>query len=150
MTYSKTGSIFLKISCVLWVIWGLVHAFAGVMTIIGDTGPAVSSIADGIDSTLLTTISYPDAVGGIINQHGWNLFWGGLVTVVGGVFIWRGNASAIFISALVGGLLDVGYFVFIDLAGYNNFVPGTIMTIVSASAIILSFYAYFSTVNKAK
>ena len=120
------------------------------MTIIGDTGTAVSAIADGVDSGLLTAVSYPDAVGGIINQHGWNLFWGGLVTVVGGVFIWRGNASAIFISALVGGLLDVGYFVFIDLAGYNNFAPGTVMTIVSASAIILSFYAYFSTANKAK
>lgn len=44
---------------------------------------------------------------------------------------------------LVGGLLDVGYFVFIDLGGYNNFVPGTVMTIISARAITSSFYAYF-------
>ncbi|MEM6780841.1 MAG: hypothetical protein AAF569_03160 [Pseudomonadota bacterium] len=143
MNYSKTGSILLKISCVLWVIWGVVHALAGVMTIISDTGDAVSAIADGVDPAVMTAVSYPEAVGGIINQHGWNLLWGGLVTIVGGVFIWRGSAAAIFISALVGGLLDVGYFVFIDLAGYNNFVAGTIITIISASAIILSFYAYY-------
>lgn len=147
MTYSKTGAALLKISCVLWVIWGLVHALAGVMTIIGDTSTAVSAIADGVDSTLLA-MDYPDAAGAIINQHGFNLLWGGIVTIIGGVFIWRGNTSAIFISALVGGLLDVGYFVFIDLGGYNNFVPGTIMTIISASAIILSFYAYFKQAQK--
>ena len=144
MNYSKTGSTLLKISSALWIIWGFVHAFAGIMTIVSDTGTAVSNIADGVDPSLLTTVIYPDAVDGIINQHGWNLFWGGLVTIVGGVFIWRKNTSAIFISALVGGSFDVGYFVFIDLAGYNNFVPGTIMTIFSGTAIILSFYAYFS------
>lgn len=127
----------------MWVIWGVVHAFAGVMTILGDTGTAAAAIADGVDPAVLA-IHYPDAIGALLNQHGFNLLWGGLVTVIGGVFIWRLNSAAIFVSALVGGFLDIGYFVFIDLGGYNNFVPGTIMTLISATAIILSFYAYFS------
>ena len=138
----KTAHTLLKIAAILWVIWGLVHALAGVLTIAGDTATAVSGIADGVDPTLLA-MDYPDAVGGIINQHGFNLLWGGVVTIIGGVFIWRKSVVAIFISALVGGLLDVGYFIFIDLGGYNKFVPGTLMTIISASAITLSFYAYF-------
>lgn len=132
----------LKISAILWVIWGLVHALAGVMTISGDTAAAAAGIADGVDPNLLK-MDYPDAVGAIINQHGFNLLWCGVVTIIGGIFIWRKNVTAIFVSALVGGLLDVGYFIFIDLGGYNKFVPGTVMTIISASAICLSFYAYF-------
>ena len=134
--------ILLKISAILWVIWGLVHVLAGVMTISGDTAAAAAGIADGVDPNLLK-MDYPDAVGAIINQHGFNLLWGGVVTIIGGIFIWRKNVAAIFVSALVGGLLDVGYFIFIDLGGYNNFAPGTVMTIISSLAIILSFYAYF-------
>lgn len=138
----QTTSTFLKIAAILWVIWGVVHALAGVLTISGDTASAVSGIADGVDPALLA-MDYPDAAGAIINQHGFNLLWGGIVTIIGGVFIWRQSVAAIFVSALVGGLLDVGYFLFIDLGGYNKFVPGTVMTIISATAIILSFYAYF-------
>lgn len=132
----------LKIAAILWVIWGIVHALAGILTISGNTAVAAAGIADGVDPDLLK-MDYPDAVGAIVNQHGFNLLWGGIVTIIGGIFIWRKNVSAIFVSALVGGLLDVGYFIFIDLGGYNKFVPGTVMTIISASAICLSFYAYF-------
>lgn len=48
------------------------------------------------------------------------------------------------LAALVGGLADLGYFLFLDLGGYVEFVPGTVMTIVSATAIIVSFTAYFT------
>ncbi|MEM9864269.1 MAG: hypothetical protein AAF938_21900 [Myxococcota bacterium] len=132
----------LKTSAVLWVIWGLVHVFAGVMTLSQPIPGAIGGIADAVDPATLA-MDYPAAVGGILNQHGFNLAWFGLVTIVAGVYIWRGSSLAIFIAALVGGLADVGYFLFIDLAGFANFVPGTVMTIVSGSAIALSFYAHF-------
>ncbi|MEO0755266.1 MAG: hypothetical protein AAFY78_00145 [Cyanobacteria bacterium J06648_16] len=135
-------STLMKISAILWVVWGLVHALAGVLTIAQDTASAVAGIADAVDPALLE-MDYPDAVGGIINQHGFNLLWVGIVTIIGGVYIWRNSIAAVFISALVGGLLDLGYFIFIDLGGYNKFVPGTVMTIISTVAIVLSFYAYF-------
>jgi hypothetical protein len=56
--------------------------------------------------------------------------------------VWKGNKNTIFLAAIVGGLADLGYFMFLDLGGFVKFVPGTIMTFVSASAIILSFYAH--------
>ena len=102
---------------------------------------AIQAIADGVDKNLLIS-DYPAAAGAIINQHGWNLAWFGVVTIVGGLFVWRGNTPAIFVTALVGGLADIGYFIFLDLGGYVNFVPGTIMTFVSSFAIIFSFVAY--------
>ncbi|CAI8241890.1 MAG: Uncharacterised protein [Bacteroidia bacterium] len=33
--------------------------------------------------------------------------------------------------------------VFLDLGGFVNFMPGTLMTIVSSLAIIISFYSHF-------
>lgn len=46
-----------------------------------------------------------------------------------------------FLAALVGGLADIGYFVFLDLGGHVKFFPGTLMTIFSATAIVTSFTA---------
>ncbi len=133
-----------RISAVFWVIWGLVHTFAGGITISKETAAAVQGIADAVDPALIVG-PFPPAVGGLINQHGFNLLWIGIVTTIAGVFIWRerARANALFLAALVGGLADLGYFLFIDLAGFARFVPGTVMTIVSASAIALSFYAHF-------
>ncbi|MEM6337643.1 MAG: hypothetical protein AAF752_13820 [Bacteroidota bacterium] len=133
----------LKIAAVLWVIWGFVHAAAGILIISGETASGFQSIADAVDPSTLA-LTYPDAVGAVLNQHAWNLLWGGLVTIIGAGFIWRQNLTAIWVTALVGGLLDIGYFVFIDLGGYAVFFPGTLMTIVSASAIVLSGWVWWS------
>ena len=130
----------LKLSAILWVIWGVVHVAAGLIIIPNDTAGAIAGIADAVDPAVLE-MEYPAAAGAIINQHGFNLLWIGIVTIVCGVAIWLGSYTAVWLAALVGGLADVGYFLFIDLGGFNNFVPGTVMTIVSASAIVLSFTA---------
>lgn len=135
---TKTQTTILKITAVLWVIWGLVHILAGVLTIAQETAGAVAGIADAVDPSLLEN-TYHDAVGAVTNQHGFNLLWIGLATTIGAVFIWRGNMTAIWVTAMVGGLADVGYFLFMDLGGFVNFVPGTVMTLISATAIVLSF-----------
>ncbi|MEJ8562794.1 hypothetical protein QTO30_17295 [Yoonia sp. GPGPB17] len=133
----------LQIAAVLWVIWGLVHMFAGIMTISQDTGAAVAGIADAVDPTLLENDYHP-AVGAVINQHGFNLLWIGAFTVIGGFFIWRQSVVWIFMTAIVGWVTDVGYFVFMDLGGFVHFVPGTVMTIISSAAVVISFWAYFT------
>lgn len=127
----------LKLSAILWIVWGAVHAFAGGMIIAGDAASGFQAIADAVPPEVMS-LDYPAAVGGILNQHAWNLLWGGLVTIIGAIFIWRGNLTAIWVTAMVGGLLDIGYFMFVDLGGYAKFFPGTLMTIISASAILLS------------
>ncbi|MEO1732689.1 MAG: hypothetical protein AAFR45_03535 [Pseudomonadota bacterium] len=133
----------LKIAAALWVIWGLVHILAGVIVLSSDATGAIQAIADGVDPATLVG-DYPAALNGILNQHGWNLLWFGVATLVGAIFIWRGTLTAIWVTALVGGMADIGYFVFVDLPGFVNFVPGTIMTVVSASAILLSFWAWLA------
>ena len=142
----KDLSMLLKISTVLWIIWGLIHILAGVMTMKGilteDISSSIAGIADAIDPKSLQ-MDYPKAAGAVIGQHGFNLLWIGLVTFISALFIWKGNKNAIFLAAICGGLADLGYFLFMDLGGYVNFMPGTIMTIVSSLAIITSFYANF-------
>ena len=139
-----------KISAVLWIVWGLVHILAGVMTMKGvlddDISSSIAGIADAIDPSSLQ-MEYPKAAGAVIGQHGFNLFWIGIVTFLSAFYIWKGNKHAIFLAAITGGLADLGYFLFLDLGGFVKFVPGTVMTIVSSLAIISSFYAYFKTKN---
>ena len=143
---------FLKIAAILWIIWGAVHILAGIMTdsfiLSGDIQGAVAGIADAVEPSSLAA-NYPEGSGAVIGQHGFNLLWIGLVTLISAFFIWKGNKHAIFLAAICGGLADLGYFLFMDLGGYVNFVPGTVMTLVSSTAIILSFVAYFKTKNQA-
>ncbi|MEO0575423.1 MAG: hypothetical protein AAF004_08165 [Pseudomonadota bacterium] len=140
---NSTATVLLRIAGALWVIWGFVHAFAGVMTINLPTGDAVQGIADAVPAGEILG-SYHAAVGAVVNQHGWNLLWGGIVTLVCGILMFRNNDTAIWLAALVGGLLDIGYFVFLDLGDFVNFVPGTVMTLVSGTAILISASVVFA------
>lgn len=112
----------------------------GILT--NDITASVSGIADAINPESLK-MDYPKAAGAVIGQHGFNLFWIGIVTFISAFFVWKGNRNAIFLAALTGGLADLGYFLFMDLGGFVHFVPGTVMTIVSFLAISTSLYAYF-------
>ncbi|MEO1550779.1 MAG: hypothetical protein AAFR93_10155 [Pseudomonadota bacterium] len=133
----------LQLSAILWVIWGAVHVLAGGIVLSSEASGAVQAIADAVPAAALEAEYHP-AVGGILNQHGWNLAWFGLVTILGGVLIWQQNITAIWITGLVGGMADLGYLLFVDVPGYVNFFPGTVMTLVSGSAIALSFWVWLS------
>ncbi len=138
------STIAFRVSAVLWVIWGLVHVLAGVMTLSLPPSEAFAGIADAVDPALLA-LEYHPAVGAVLKQHGFNLGWIGLTTLVCVPYIWKGRAEAVFLAALVGGLADVGYFLFMDLGGHVHFLPGGLMTVVSGAAVVLSFGAWFKT-----
>ena len=141
----KNLSIILKISAVLWVVWGAAHILFGVFILTpllqGNTAAAVQGIAGKVMLSSLQ-IQYPPAVTAILMQHAFNLGWFGIVTLVGGIFVWRKNKNAIFLCAIVGGLADTGYFLFVDLGGFA-LPPGPQMTYICAVAITSSFYVYF-------
>ena len=109
-----------------------------------DASSGFQAIADAVDPSTLQH-SYASAVGGILKQNGWDLTWFGLATAIGAIFICRMNDTAIWVTALIGGLADLGYLLFVDVLGHVNFIPGTVMTLVSGTAIALSFVAW--TVN---
>lgn len=140
---TETQRTILKICTVLWIIWGLVHLMAGLIVIFSSTTGGFQAIADAVDPAALEA-SYHPAVGGILNQHGWNLAWIGAATMIGAIFIWSGNVTAIWVTGMVGGLADVGYLLFVDFPGYVNFMPGTVMTFVSGTAVALSFWVWLS------
>ena len=133
----------LKGAAILWVIWGLVHTLAGVIVLSSDASGGFQAVADAVDPALLEA-EYHGAVGGILNQHGWNLGWFGIATIIGGILIWKQNTTAIWVTGMIGGLADVGYLLFVDFPGYVNFFPGTVMTFVSGAAIALSFWVWLS------
>ncbi len=140
---SNTHALALKIAAILWVIWGLVHTFAGVMVLVSDASGGFQAIADAVDPAALQA-DYHAAVGGVLNQHGWNLGWFGIATIIGAVLIWKQNITAIWVTGMIGGLADLGYLLFVDFPGYVNFFPGTVMTFISGSAILLSFWVWKS------
>lgn len=140
---SDTKKLALKAATVLWVIWGLVHLFAGIVVLSSDATGGFQAIADAVDPETLAH-AYEPAVGGILNQHGWNLAWVGVATVIGAVFIWKANFTAVWVTALLGGMFDLGYLLFVDVPGYVNFFPGTVMTFVSATAVALSFWVWLT------
>ncbi|MEL6170124.1 MAG: hypothetical protein AAFR35_15665 [Pseudomonadota bacterium] len=133
----------MKVAAGLWVIWGLVHFLAGVSVLAADATGGFQLIADAVAPETLVH-EYAPAVGGILNQHGWNLGWVGVATVIGAVFIWRGNMTSIWVTAMLGGMFDLGYLFFVDFPGYVNFVPGTVMTFISAAAVALSFWVWLT------
>lgn len=133
----------LKCAAVLWVIWGIVHLLAGVIVLLSDTLSGFQAIADAVDPAALEA-EYHVAVGGILNQHGWNLGWFGVATIIGAVFVWRQNITAIWVTGMVGGMADLGYLMFVDIPGFVHFVPGTLMTFVSGTAVVLSFWVWWS------
>lgn len=140
---SGTKILALKIATVLWVIWGLVHLFAGVVILTSDATGGFQAIADAVAPATLVH-AYEPAVGGILNQHGWNLAWVGVATIIGAVFIWRQNLTAIWVTGMLGGLFDLGYLFFVDFPGFVNVFPGTVMTFVSGTAVLLSFWVWLT------
>lgn len=141
----KNKTLLLRISSVLWIIWGVFHLFVGAfllhLLLNDQTAEALHGISGKVSLESLQ-MEYPYTVITTLKQHAFNLGWFGVVATICGVFIWRKSTIAIWLAALVGGLGDLGYFIFIDLADLA-LPPGPQMTWISASAIILSFYAYF-------
>jgi len=135
----------LKVSAVLWAIWGVFHLFIGVASAVlfikGHPVGQFEAFPEVMNITMFNMQS-PFAPIATLVQHSYNLAWAGLIVTIGSIYVWKQNKTAIFLSALIGGLFDLGYFVFVDLGGYASF-PGPQMTYICASAIVLSFYAYF-------
>lgn len=132
------GGWLLKTSAILWGIWGVVHILAGVFTLKllaeGKTAEAIHGITAKVELATLQ-MDYPAALSALLSQHGFNLLWAGLVTTLAAPFVWRRHNLAVTIAVIVGGLIDLGYFWFIDLGGYAT-PPGPQMTYICAAAIV--------------
>ena len=162
-----------ELASVLWIIWGLARVFAGAEVTTLDTAGGLQAFGDTISPELLAMMEERAAAGGMLSQYGWNLGLSGIVAIIAGVFVWRGSMTAIWVAALTallaGGAAtqvkycrtefseaaggptaqstcfqgDIGYFLFVDLGDYANFIPA-VMTLVAVAAIVLSGWGLFS------
>ncbi|NQV36438.1 MAG: hypothetical protein HQ509_00340 [Candidatus Marinimicrobia bacterium] len=140
-------NLLLKISTVLWGIWGVFHLLIGVLMVATFSGSDSEGNLKAIPVVLdfvMNGMSMPFPILASLKQHAFNLGWIGAVVTIGSYYIWKKKPNTIILCAIVGGFADLGYFIFVDLAGYAQ-PPATQMTWISASAIILSLYVYFTT-----
>jgi len=137
-TPDKQSQWLFRASAILWVIWGLVHLMAGLMTtkLISSarTAEAMHGILSAVELSALE-LSYTPAIEAVLLQHAFNLGWFGLVTVIAGVLVWRRSTTAVMFASIVGGLADTGYFLYVDLGGFA-LPPGPQMTWICAAAIL--------------
>ena len=144
-------STIFKISSILWAVWGVFHLLLGVGLIylfsIGSEALVINMVANDPLWSGLFKATDPVVTAHLMN-YSWDIGWFGLVTTIGAYFVWKQVAGAVFLCAIVGGLADMGYFIFVDMQGFAPPI-GQAMTFISAAAIILSFYAHFRS-NKLK
>ena len=143
-TSRGTSLILLRTSAVLWFIWGIAHIWFGylILRAVGDGDAARVVFAVAASGSIEDfQLAYPEALLAMLNQHGWNIMWFGLFTMAGSFMIWRKHAAAFIATVLVGVLADIGYFTFIDLAGFGG-VPADQMIWIAGAAVITGFLAY--------
>ena len=102
-----------------------------------------SFVKDFVASIVVFLVALPLCIG-IAQASGFPPEAGLITGIIGGLFVWRGNLTAIWVTGMIGGLADLGYLLFVDFPGYVNLIPGTLMTVVSGTAIALSFWVWLS------
>lgn len=139
--------IAIRAASVLWLVWGVFHVFIGVALIAFLQGEHptgdLSSVPEVLDVTMLGSESTFAPIANL-KQHSFNLAWIGVVVTVAAIYVWKANRLAVATIVVVGGLADLGYFIFLDLGGFAE-APGPQMTYIMATAIALSAYAYLGT-----
>lgn len=144
---ARAPLVALRAASVLWLIWGIFHIFIGIalvafLQIEHPTGD-LSPLPEVLDVEMLGSESTFASIANL-KQHSFNLAWIGLVVTIAAIYVWKANRLAVATIILVGGLADLGYFIFLDLGGFAE-PPGPQMTYIMATAIVLSGYAYLTT-----
>ncbi len=137
--------LMLRASAILWAIWGVFHLFIGIAMIVLFQNGHPQGDFQAIPATLNFTMFDMESLFapiGTLKQHAFNLAWIGAIVTVGSYYVWKMNKTGLFACALIGGMADLGYFLYIDLPGYA-FTLGPEMTYIMALAIMMGIYVYF-------
>ncbi|MEM8999817.1 MAG: hypothetical protein AAGB24_06095 [Bacteroidota bacterium] len=141
-----------KVIAILWVIWSLLHIIPGIFSMTNALGGDITAIQFLFPETnpVEMTRDYPNEVKAILvtfGQHGFNLFWFGLVTLVCGILIWKKQDNiALLIAALVGGLADLGALFATFMVGRID-IWGVLIFFGTFVAIFLSYNIWKNNTN---
>ncbi|MFK8023261.1 MAG: hypothetical protein AB8G26_04780 [Ilumatobacter sp.] len=129
---------------ILWLIWALFHVLPGILAMtqaIGTDMSWVEQLEPTAEPAELVA-NYPTdakAMSVLYGQHGFNLMWFGIVTLVCSILIWRSqHRIAMLFAAVVAGFADLGVIFFIDIVGGYASLAGTAILAVAVLAIALS------------
>ncbi len=117
-----------QIGAVFYVLWGLFHAYIGVLLLVKATGAgthdALAAIGNALPDSQIPQANSP-IVNGVLEHYAWNLIWfGGFAIVVGGWLNWRGSRVGYWCNLVVVSLTDVGFIAAIVIPGYITAAAG--------------------------
>lgn len=131
------SNAYAKTAALSWAFWGGVHVIGG-STMLYTLGGV-----DGLPDTVMVALMGSDMPLPLVPtllEHNFNNAWFGLIVLLGSLFVWRNDRNAMILCAIVGGLAQLGYTIFVVLPGHAP-LPGAIMTVVAAAAVVLSVLA---------
>ncbi|MEM8868031.1 MAG: hypothetical protein AAGC73_07155 [Verrucomicrobiota bacterium] len=132
-----------KLISALWFLWALLHIIPGTLSMMSAVAGDITSLEFLFPDTnpKAMTTDYPREVEAILvtfGQHGFNLFWFGLVTLVCSVWIWvKQSGTAMLLAAVVGGLADLGALFAVYMIGRID-IWGLLIFAGTLLAIVLS------------
>ena len=137
--------VLFRVAGVLWAMWGLLHLVAGV-SLLPTFANEIVGVPEAVTLKFMGS-EMPYYVRRTLAEHTFNNSWFGLVVTVGSVLVWRGSRLGVLLCAVVGGLAHLGFTIFLVVPGYSNAV-GVAMTVIAASAVLLSFIAHFGSKHR--
>jgi hypothetical protein len=135
MTAYKWGAI-------SYILWGVMHAMIGLQILWINLGQSSQQVIRSLyldAGPQATPAQLGSVIGALINQHGWNLFWFGIVAVTVAVIgNWRNNRAAYWANLALVSLADIGFIFAILIPGYINVAMGIGGPILWVVAMVLS------------
>ena len=135
MTAYKWGAI-------SYILWGVMHAMIGLQILWINLGQSSRQVISSLyldAGTISTPPQLGSVISGLINQHGWNLFWFGVVAVIVAVIgNWRNNRAAYWANLALVSLADIGFIFAILIPGYIKLAIGIGGPILWVVAMLLS------------
>lgn len=141
-----------KIGAALFVLWGVIHVLGGGMIVAaalsGPPAKALAMMGTSVNQTELATVP-----GGIVNAviqfHGFNILWMGIVSIAVAIFLnWRNSRIGFWVNLAVIGFADLGLILFLIVPGYMSWSDGLIGPVLFVAGGIFTFLGLRSSSKK--
>jgi hypothetical protein len=115
------SNLYAKLGSISYVLWGILHI---------EAARKVYALGQTLE---------PGMVQGRIFQDAWNLLFFAVFGIVVGIFLnWKNSRLGYWLNLVVVSAGDIGYIVFVLIAGYVPFLPGALGPILWLLAVLFS------------
>jgi hypothetical protein len=115
------SNLYAKLGSICYVLWGILHI---------EAARKVYALGQTLE---------PGMVQGRIFQDAWNLLFFAVFGIAVGIFLnWKNSRLGYWLNLVVVSAGDIGYIVFVLIAGYVPFLPGALGPILWLLAVLFS------------